>query len=265
MNTWPPPHVRLQAVSRPLASGKTVPLLVRCGADDGDEGIDCVLKLRDKMENGSQSMAFEYIGAGIGHMLNVSMPQAVTVEVDQETALGIAELDPTVGARLLASLGVNFGTVYLPDATTILKPAEHIVAAEVERAFRILSFDALVDNADRGAGKVNLLVHGGRYFAIDHELCFSFVYDLSFVPSTVEDRVARALRRHPLLDGLRGKLLSYDDFEADIAVLTHDALDELCGECFPLSEESRAKVCDKVSAIREAPEVFMRTLREALR
>jgi hypothetical protein len=138
----------------PLREGGSLP-----GLMEADDLGTYVVKFHGAGQ-GRKALVAEVVSAGIATALGLSVPDLVTVQVDQE-----------VQALLRASGGLNLGVDYLPGALDF-DPAAF--GADPALAGRVLWFDALVQNADRSWRNPNLLFWHGRLRLIDHGATLPF-------------------------------------------------------------------------------------------
>jgi hypothetical protein len=155
-------HVDATRYVTPLREGGSLPGVVE--ADD--LGI-YVCKFRGAGQ-GMRVLVAEVVVAGIARVLDVPVPELVTIELAPE--IGRFEADEEVQDLLIASLGLNLGVDLLPGAFGYDASYE----PDRELAGRILLLDALCANVDRSWRNPNLLVWRGDLFAIDHGAALYF-------------------------------------------------------------------------------------------
>jgi hypothetical protein len=141
----------------PLREGGSLPAVIR--ADDGE------------------TYAMKFIGAGQG--AKVLIAELIAGETARELGFNVPEivllnLDPTIGHTepdaeiqdlLRASSGINLGLKFLTHSSAFNllispKPSEF--------ASKLVWFDAFVTNVDRTPRNVNMLIHQGKIWLIDH-------------------------------------------------------------------------------------------------
>ena len=146
----------------PLREGGSLPGVVE--ADD--LGI-YVCKFRGAGQ-GLRVLVAEVVVAGVARLIDVPVPDLVTVDLAPE--IGRYEADEEVQDLLNASLGINLGVDLLPGAFGYDSAYE----PDRELAGRILWLDSLCANVDRSWRNPNLLVWRGELFAIDHGAALYF-------------------------------------------------------------------------------------------
>jgi hypothetical protein len=166
----------------PLREGGSMPAIVEAA----DLGL-YVLKFRGAGQ-GVLALAAELICAGIGHALDLPVPEVVFATVDSE--LGRNEGDPEIRELLQASLGTNLAMDYLPGSAMFDPAARDLVDPVL--AARTVWFDAFVTNVDRTARNPNLLCWHRSLYLIDHGAALYFHHDW-------RDLDARARAPFPLI------------------------------------------------------------------
>jgi hypothetical protein len=151
----------------PLREGGSLPAIVE--ADDGEL---YVMKFAGAGQ-GPKVLIAELLAGEIGRALGLRVPELLFIELNP--ALGRNERDPEIRALLEASAGLNLALRYLPSSFAYNPLLQPPVAPELASA--IVWFDAFVTNVDRTARNVNLLLHQGNLWLIDHGAAFYFHYD----------------------------------------------------------------------------------------
>jgi hypothetical protein len=155
-------QVRATRYVTPLREGGSLPGVVE--ADD--LGI-YVCKFRGAGQ-GLRVLVAEVVVAGVARLIDVPVPDLVTVDLAPE--IGRYEADEEVQDLLNASLGVNLGVDLLPGAFGY----DSAYQPDRELAGRILWLDSLCANVDRSWRNPNLLIWRGELFAIDHGAALYF-------------------------------------------------------------------------------------------
>ena len=151
----------------PLREGGSLPAIVQ--ADDGEL---YVMKFVGS-GHGPKALIAELVAGEVGRRLGLRVPDIVFIELD--AALGPSEPDAEIHDLLQASVGLNFGLRYLPNAfayNALLEPPP-----DPGLASAIVWFDAYVTNVDRTPRNVNLLIWQNDLWLIDHGSCLYFHYD----------------------------------------------------------------------------------------
>jgi len=151
----------------PLHEGGSLPAIVQ--ADDEEL---YVMKFVGS-GHGSKALIAELVAGEVGRRLGLRVPEIVFIELD--AALGPSEPNAEIHDLLQASVGLNFGLRYLPNAfvySSLLEPSPNS-----DLASAIVWFDAYVTNVDRTPRNVNLLIWQKDLWLIDHGSCLYFHHD----------------------------------------------------------------------------------------
>lgn len=161
--------VRRLTVTRyvtPLRQGSSLPAIV-----EADDGALYVMKFIGAGQGG-KSLIAELLAGEIGHALGLPIPELVLLDLPAE--LGSSEPDAEIHDLLRASVGLNLGMRFLPNAfgyDVLLQPPP-----PADLASRVVWFDAYVTNVDRTPANVNILVWQGNLWLIDHGAALYFHY-----------------------------------------------------------------------------------------
>jgi hypothetical protein len=200
----------------PLREGGSLPAIIE--ADDGEL---YVMKFVGAGQ-GPKALIAELVAGEIARTLGLAVPEIVLLQLDP--LLGRSEPDAEIQDLLRASVGLNLGLRYLPNAfafNTLLQPPP-----PAELASAIVWFDAYVTNVDRTARNVNLLVAQNRLWLIDHGAALYFHHDW-------QDYMARSRSPFPLIKDHSLLPFAAGLAEAD-AVLRRQLGPELLGQIIQL-------------------------------
>jgi len=151
----------------PLREGSSLPAIV-----EADDGHLYVMKFAGG-GHGVRPLIAELVAGEIGRTLGLPVPEIVLIELDPD--LGPSEPDFEIHDLLAASVGLNLGLRYLPNAfgfNLLLQPPP-----DAGLASAIVWFDAYVTNIDRTPRNVNILIWQGDLWLIDHGSCLFFHYN----------------------------------------------------------------------------------------
>ena len=210
-------NVRATRYVTPLREGGSLPGVVE--ADD--LGI-YVCKFRGAGQ-GVRVLVAEVVVAGVARLLDVPVPDLVTVDLAPE--IGRYEADQEVQDLLTASIGCNLGSDLLPGAfgyDTSYEPPRDL-------AGRILWLDAFCANVDRSWRNPNLLLWRGDLFAIDHGAALYFHHSWPGGGGTPERFAAQPfdVSEH-IMGAYAAEAVAQD--EALAARVTSEALTEILAE-----------------------------------
>jgi len=196
-----------------LSTGTTEPMLILALDAESGERDSYVVKPFGHPRIYRQAVMKECLGAWIAMELGLNAFEPVYIEVSTDFA------DTLRGnphyQRFTESIGLNFGTKYVPGTIPIVGP-KCFSKIQASQAEQITAFDLFISNADRREGKPNLLMVQSDLFVFDHELAFDFMLMLSFnrnlKPWELGEMELTMLRKHFLYPKLRGTQVDIHDF-----------------------------------------------------
>lgn len=171
----------------PLREGGSLPAIVE--ADD--DGL-YVLKFRGAGQ-GKKVLIAELIAGELACALGLPMPEIVLLELDADMAR--TEPDQEIQHLIRESAGLNLGMDYLPASVNFDPLVEQ---PDADLASKIVWFDAFIQNVDRTARNVNMLLWHRRLWLIDHGAAFYFHHDWSRADTAATARFA-PIKDHVLL------------------------------------------------------------------
>ena len=92
---------------RPMQSGRTSPVLVRCARDD-DFLIEVVVKFSDYCDQREENLAMEFTAACLAGDLRLPIPEPLLVVISDNWAANVP--DQVRRSRILASSRIAFGS-----------------------------------------------------------------------------------------------------------------------------------------------------------
>jgi len=248
-----------------MRSGRTSPLLMGCLLEGAGDGIDYVVKLRGNPQLGPSGLVCEVVASELAGWFGLSHPEPAIVEVDPMLAELIAVQEPARADMLKKSEGDNFGCRMLDNL--IAWPVDRVPAAsQLQSAAEIFAFDALIQNPDRRFNNPNLGTVGDRLTIYDHELAFSFRYDIMPNPMPWVVSGQPFWSQHALFQGLRHKALDLDRFTARLSGLPEDFAGRL-REVLPESWERAVlpAIDQHLTSVRDHAAEFVEEIRRILR
>ena len=96
-------------------------------------------------------------------------------------------------------------------------------------AFEIFAFDALTQNPDRRVKKPNILWKGDELLIIDHEMAFSFIFDI--MPQAEPWKISKLkfISGHLFYRQLKGQDLNFDRFTGALESITEENIKTITG------------------------------------
>jgi HipA-like kinase len=208
---------------RVMTSGRTNPILCGCSDSRGNPAGEFVVKLLGQPTAGSCGALFEFVASRLAQHFDILVPEAVALEITQDFAKIVADIQPHLGPALQAAVGLNLGSRVIKPMSTWLV-GRSIPEAMLADAVRIFAFDALIQNPDRRADNPNLFTQGDGIYVYDHELSFSFVLAVGISPQPWNLEDHDYLEHHVFYTRLRSRELDFTDFEDRLYSLTETAL-----------------------------------------
>lgn len=206
------PYIEAIASFGVMESGTTKPMAIR-GIDQqsGEVGKFVVKFIKGHRMTGASSCR-ELLGCWIAKQLDIKVIEAVVVNISGDFANTIIG-EPGYQATL-KSIGYNFGSIYEEGYSEFPNRYFAPDGNMLEQMKLVFMFDMFIANADRGAGKPNILSNGKDLLLLDHELAFSFVDILSFLrtktPWIFSNAEKELYQRHYLYPFLQGQDVDFD-------------------------------------------------------
>lgn len=122
--------------------------------------------------------------------------------------------------------GSAFGTQLLVGAP-IWPTDESIPESLLDKAARIIAFDALIENHDRRHDRPNLFIKDDDMFVFDHEAAFPFAFPSNPPHPAWDAEGNRFLEDHAFYRQLKGRRISFDEFAVDLEALTDSKIDDI--------------------------------------
>lgn len=240
-----------------LQSGRNRPGIFRCEKGDGASAGDFVVKLKGSLQADATALAFEALGTALAQRLGINTPNAAVVTIDEELAQAVDQTAPGIAGVIRRSIGANFGSKFLTGMRTFAI-GEAIPSDLREQALNIFAFDALIQNPDRRASNPNLLVASSEYFVIDHDLAFSFMFEVGSVARRPwEIANLPFLQEHAFYIRLKGRNPSMLGFWAALKSMTEPEIDTIMDD-IPAEWRGRGlqKIQDHLVAVRDHADDF---------
>lgn len=149
-----------------------------CEDDNGNNAGEYVVKFKGGTETGVTGMACELIASLLADELSLARPSPAVVDIEPNIADILSAKDSDVAAIIKKSGGLNFGSRVLSGGYGTWPVNKSIASSLAQLAAEIFTFDALVQNPDRRTNNPNLLWKGSEIYIIDHELAFSFLFQI---------------------------------------------------------------------------------------
>jgi hypothetical protein len=217
----------LEATSflRKMPSGRTTPCLFLCESDNHEENNEYIVKLKSCFESGIIGLSSELIASLLASFFDLQTPSPALIKIDPILAEAIHDSD--LKLKIRNSIGLNFGSSFLSGGYETWPIGKSIPVALRPSAAEIFAFDALIQNPDRRSEKPNVLWKGDLIYIIDHELGFSFIYDIFQKPNPWKISELVFLRSHLFYNKLKGQSNNFDRFAGALEALSPDKLGQI--------------------------------------
>lgn len=197
-----------------MDTGTTEPMGIR-GVDKltGERG-QFVVKFINSSRMSAKSSCRELLGCWMASELEIHVVEPVIINISTEFVSNI--LGKKGHQSALKSIGLNYGSLY-ESGYTIFPNINFVLDAHLmEQAKMIFMFDMFIANADRGAGKPNVLSNGDNLLILDHELAFSFADILPFLrnkePWIIGDMEKEMYQSHYFFPFLNKREIDFSPF-----------------------------------------------------
>lgn len=256
------PVLNANSFQKVLYSGRTKPCVFFCEDSNSSEEMEYVVKLKAGMEHGVKGLAAELISSQLAIILGIPTPEFAIINIDSE----LAEIcESNISERIAASSGPNFGSKIITGGYQTWPVGKSIPVSLKSLAGDIFAFDSLIQNPDRKTDKPNVLWKGDDLFVIDHEMGFSFIYDILPVPDPWRVTELRFMRNHLFYTCLKGKPVNLERFAGALESLSIEEIEEIIAM---LPEEWRTDINEKIKehlcAIRDNMTNFLNEVTEVL-
>jgi len=133
---------------------------------------ELIVKFFNSTRMSMKSSCRELIGAWMAKQVDINVVEPAIVNISEKF---VETLNGAKGyASALKSVGINFASFYNAGYFELILPNHKFDNNLIEQVKKIFVFDMLIQNADRGAGKPNVLTNSEKLLIFDHELAFSF-------------------------------------------------------------------------------------------
>jgi hypothetical protein len=244
---------------RKMRTGRTSPAIFMCEDIEGKNAGEFVVKFK-ATETGVTGLSCELIASLLADRLGLLTPIPAIIEIDPAMGDLLSARDSDVAGIIRKSPGLNFGSQVLTGGYGVIPIDKSVPASLRPLAAEIFAFDALIQNPDRNAHNPNLLWKGDEIFLIDHELAFSFLYQIGAPgkPWEVRDRLGDFLNEHIFFRELKGQKIDLSRLEGALQETSDLDID---GIFDPVPNEwnnsSVSRIRDHVKDVRDHAEEFI--------
>ena len=225
------PILKATSYQKTMISGRTKPCLFFCEDEGGNNSCEYIVKLKAGMENGYNGLIAEVLASQLAQVLDIPTPEPALIYIDPLLAEAVS--DTNLSEKIRNSAGLNFGSKVITCGYDTWPVGKAIPTNLRILASEIFAFDALIQNPDRRVDKPNILWKGDELYIIDHEMGFSFIYEI--LPSASPWQVNKLgfLKRHLFYAELKGHPINLERFAGAIDLLTDNVLNEMVSNIPP--------------------------------
>jgi hypothetical protein len=246
-----------------MVSGRTQPGLFFCEDDNGNDYGEYVVKLKAGMESRENGLMAELISSQLSHFLDIPVPSPAIINIDPLIAEVIP--DQSLSIKIRESAGMNFGSKVITGGFDTWPIGKAIPSSLKQLAIEIFAFDALIQNPDRRPDKPNILWRGDELYVIDHEMGFSFIYEILPLANSWQITRLSFLKNHLFYSALKGQTINLDRFAGAIDLLGDESLEEIMSN-IPLTWQNNniSKITNHVREIKNHVNEFIDETRRIL-
>jgi hypothetical protein len=199
-------------------------MIIRGVCEQTGQRGEYVVKLNGSPEMFPGAPLKEIIASLIGLELGLQVPAPAVISISEEFAETMKGRHDNY-ALASKSIGLNFGSAYMPDCIEIL-PGQHIDAGLKNQLYELLAFDLLIGNPDRRLDKHNFQINGRELLIFDHEVAFSFTELLSFArnpkPWLILPQDLDWLKMNYCFHHLKGSIFDFSKFTTRLNSLNNE-------------------------------------------
>ena len=257
-------HLTATAYLRKMRTGRTNPAIFECDDLNGNDVGQFVVKLKAGLENGGTGLTCELLSSLVAAELGLMTAPLALVEIDPTLSGLISEKDSDMRKIVKNSAGMNFATEALVGGYGTWPVDKAIPISARQLASEIFSFDALIQNPDRRVNNPNLLWKDDEIFVIDHDLAFSFLYQLgeSNSPWDLKGSDFDFLNDHVFYKQLKGQNIDLDRFNGALQAISAETIDQMTEEVPPeWTNENVSKISKHLKDLRDHSSDFVEQLK----
>lgn len=200
-----------------------------CEDENGNNAGEYVVKFKGGTETGVTGMCCELIASLLADELGLPRPAPAIVDLDPNMGNLLSPKDSDVAAIIKKSGGSNFASRTLSGGYGTWPVNKSVPSALTQLAAEIFAFDALIQNPDRRPNNPNLLWKGSEIIIIDHELAFSFLYQIGISgrPWELSTSAGDFLNDHVFSKDLKGKNIDHSRLREALEGIDEATLDAL--------------------------------------
>jgi len=250
--------------ARFMGNGRTKPAIFSCEDASGADVGEYVVKLRGGIDAQESGLLCELLAAKLAEHFSIASPAPALIRIGEPLAKLVSETESSHEIQMLNSVGLNFGTK-LMSGYSVWPVDRHIPDVIWQAAVDIFAFDALIQNPDRGFNNPNLFINGDDVLIFDHEMAFSFLYEV-FPPTMPWKLEGQAyLRKHVFFGRLKSKPIDLNGFSKRLSALSDTLLQSMVTNIpTEWNNDNVTKISQHIRSIREHTSDFAEEIRRFL-
>ncbi len=201
-----------------MVSGRTKPCLFFCENENGEPQGEYIVKLKAGMESRENGLVAELVASQLASYLDIPSPEAAIINIDTMWAEAVS--DAALSQKIKGSIGLNFGSKNITGGFDTWPIGKAVPSGLMQAAAEIFAFDAMIQNPDRRADKPNVLWKGDQLYIIDHEMGFSFIYDVLSQAKPWEITKLKFMSNHLFFGNLKGRSIQIERFAGAVETIT---------------------------------------------
>ena len=231
-----------------------------CEDLDGNGAGEFVVKLRAGIEAGVTGLACELVSSLLAAELGLRTPDPAIVEIDPAIGGLLGARDSEIARIIRNSGGLNFGSEVLVGGYSVWPIDKSVPASLKPLAGEIFSFDALTQNPDRKMNNPNFLSKTDEIFLIDHELAFSYLYQIGprADPWSMQGSAGDFLNEHVFYRELKGQEIDLARFQGALEAVSDDDLTDMFDQIpREWNNDSVSKISSHLRSVRDHAAEFV--------
>jgi len=257
-------RLKASAYLRRIQSGRTHPAVFMCDDANGNNAGEFVVKLKGGIDAGVTGLTCEIIASLLAKELGLNAPGSAIVEIDPAIGNLLSSKDSEMARIIRRSAGLNFGSEVLVGGYGVWPINKYVPASLRPSAGEIFAFDALIQNPDRKVNNPNLLWKGEELFLIDHELGFSFLFQIGNANETwsLEGDAGAFLNEHVFYGELKGKEIALDRFQRALEAISDEDLASMVDQVpREWNNESVSRISSHLESVRDHAADFVKQVK----
>jgi hypothetical protein len=215
------PVIHAQNPYNVFYSGTNTPLVIRGVNEYSNQKMDAVVKFQAAERMSPEANMRELLAAFIAKEWDLSVVEPALIYVAEPFVKLLK--GRSVYSIASKSMGLNVGSI-LERGKRPISIFEPLTEEQKKQAKQIFCFDAFISNPDRSMEKPNMMTDGEVITIFDHEIAFSFVFDIikNKTPYKFRQNDINTLEEHCLYHKIKGEVFSDEFLRSKLDALDAD-------------------------------------------